>query len=695
MIRNQILKTSIMRRSLIFAVMLCGSVLCMAQPITNNTFDQKVAAAEEAEDNGNYLGAYEWYEKAYDDIRKGSRGNPRVKEFATKLAELNYVLRDYEKAEKGYKRLLKNDDENQFIDLHYDYGMALKAQGKYDLAIVEFNRIIEESSEASLKQKARFELEGINMVKELESNVETSIAPLDKEVNSASAEYSPRENSDGMLYYGSLNRKDAIEVDGKDGGYHAKIYTIGRNKDGKFDDAEELKQNINRKDFHNTHLAFSEDGRTMYFTRVQTEGTEISSSKIMVSYKKDSGWSAAQEIPTVNGDWHSKHPTVGQLYGRNVLYFVSDMDGGKGGLDIFYSNILADGAFSTPVNLGDNINTKMDDVGPYYYEGTLYFSSNGRPNIGGFDLYYSLWDGSDWSMPENMGHGYNSSYDDLYLSFATEGNRGYFVSNRPTEGKKRLRSKSCCDDIFEFNIREIVIDLLATVVNEGSEPLEGATIKLENLTDPINYPTDMKYNALGHEFQFLLDSDFKYKAYITKEGFYPDSIEFNTAGILDNYTVRKKVELRPIPVETKEDPNTTTEIVTINQPIRLNSIYYDFDDDKILLDSEKDLNLLLGLMNQYSDMVIELSSHTDSQGVGRYNEKLSQRRADSARSWLIRKGVDGDRIKPVGYGETQILNHCKNGVRCSDDEHRFNRRTEFKIIAGPKTIEITRPAEQK
>jgi len=695
MIRNQILNTAIMQRALIFIGLICSSLICVSQPITNNSFEQKVAAAQEAEDNANYLGAYEWYEQAYDEIRKGNRGNPQVKAFAKKLANLNYVLRDYEKAEKGYVRLLKNDDENEYIDLRYDYAMALKAQAKYDLAIAEFNKVIQMSTDAELKKKSKFELEGIGLVQEIEANVETSIGPLDKKVNSPSAEYSPRENSDGLLYYGSLNRKDAIEIDGGDAEYHAKIYAVGKNKDGKFDKPEELKQTVNRKDFHNTHLAFSEDGRTMYFTRVQTQGTEITSSKILVSYKKDSGWSAGAEVPSVNGDWHAKHPTVGQLYGRNVLYFVSDMDGGEGGLDIFYSNIQGDGSFSVPVNLGDKINTPMDDIGPYYYEGTLYFSSNGRPNIGGYDLYYSLWDGSEWSNPENMGHGYNSSYDDLYLSFATEGNRGYFVSNRPTESKKRLRSKSCCDDIFQFNIREIVIDLLATVVNEDSEPLEGATIKLENLTDPYSYPTDMKYNALGHEFQFLLDSDFKYKAYITKEGFYPDSIEFNTAGILDNYTVRKKINLKPIPVEVEEEPETTTEIVTINETIRLNNIYYDFDDDKILLDSEKDLNLLLGLMNQYSDMVIELSSHTDAQGVGRYNEKLSQRRADSAKNWLVEKGITEDRIKPVGYGESQILNHCKNGVRCDDDEHRFNRRTEFKIIAGPKTIEIKRPAGNK
>jgi peptidoglycan-associated lipoprotein len=679
-----------MLKSLIVVAILCSSCALIAQPITKNTFEQKVKAAQEAEEQENYLGAFEWYEKAYDDIRKGSRGNPQVKEFAIKLADLNFILRDYEKSEKGYARVLKNDDDLVYVDLLYGYGMALKAQAKYDKAINAFNNLLTYSTNEELKNKARFELDGIAIVQGLEPNIETSFKPLDKEVNSASAEYSPRENPDGMLYYGSLDRRDIIEIEEEDDDYHAKIFLAKREDSGKFSDAEPLKQNVNRKDFHNTHLAFSEDGRTMYYTRVQTVGTEITSSKLMVSYKRDSGWSASEELPTVNGDWIAKQPAVGSLFGRTVLYFVSDMDGGIGGMDIYYSNILGDGQFSAPVNLGDKINTKKDELTPFYFNGTLYFSSDGFPTIGGYDIFYSLWDGTEWSTPENMGMGYNSSYDDLYPSFVPEGNRGYIVSNRPTEKKKKLKSESCCDDIFEFSIREIVIDLLAIVTNENNEPLEGATIKLENITDPYNYPTDMKYNALGNEFQFLLDSDFSYKAVITREGYFPDSIDFNTAGILDNYTVNKTITLKPKPVEVEEPDPSETAIVEKNETFRLNNIYYDFDDDKILKDSEPDLMLLKDLMDQYPSMVIELSSHTDSQGRDSYNKELSQRRAESAKKWLVKKGINPNRIKPVGYGETQILNRCVNRVKCTDDEHRFNRRTEFKMIEGPDTITIKR-----
>jgi len=151
---------------------------------------------------------------------------------------------------------------------------------------------------------------------------------------------------------------------------------------------------------------------------------------------------------------------------------------------------------------------------------------------------------------------------------------------------------------------------------------------------------------------------------------------------VDKSTVRRSVKM------VKKPDDKTTETVTINEPIRLNNIYYDFDDDKILADAEQDLKFLVDLMKQYPDMEIELSSHTDAQGNDDYNQKLSQRRAQSAKNWMVAHGINAKRIDAVGYGESQILNDCINGVDCTDDEHRVNRRTEFKITAGPTTIEV-------
>ena len=686
-----------MQRLYITLTIVLIAALCSAQPIRTNSFKQKVEAAELAESQYNYAGALDWFEQAYDDLRdQRSRDDNSPKDkFSLKIADLSYQIRDYKKAVKTYKRILDKDDEGQYNSYILNYAKSLKASAKYDDALKEFTRFISLGADAEKIKEAEFEIEGIMLLQGLEPNLETSFTSLGKNVNSGSGEFSPRENAeDGNLYYGSFNRSDAIEVANEEDDYHAKIYVAEKDDEGKFEKADPLPETINRKGYHSANVAFSRDGKTMYFTRVQTTGTEITSSEIMVSYKKDTGWSAADPIGGgLNGDWHSKHPAIGQLYGKDVIFFSSDMDGGEGGMDIYYANIRGDGSFSSPVNLGKDINTAKEDLAPFYHDGTLYYSTDGLPSLGGFDIYYTVWDGSKWSSSENLGFGFNTSYDDLYFSMNADGKSGYVVSNRPSEGKKRLKSKTCCDDIFHFNIKEVVIDLLAIVVDGEDAPINGATVKLQNTTDPVSNPTDMKYNALGNEFAFPLDSDFEYKAVITVDGYYPDSISFNTAGILDNYTVQKKVTLRPIPVEPEFD--TVIETVTMNEAIRMSNIYYDFDDDKILPDAEKDLNELYGLMIKYPDMVIELSSHTDAQGVSKYNELLSQRRAQSATNWLLNKGISEERIKPVGYGESVILNRCTNGVRCSDDEHRQNRRTEFKIIAGPQTIEIVKEVKRQ
>ena len=312
----------------------------------------------------------------------------------------------------------------------------------------------------------------------------------------------------------------------------------------------------------------------------------------------------------------------------------------------------------------------------------MYFSSNGHPGLGGFDVYRSDWDGSNWGKVENLGAGYNSSYDDLYFKVNEEGKLGFLVSNRPDEEARSLKSKTCCDDIYQFHIREIVIDLI-TSVYEGDAPLLGAKVTIFEVDRGKTGKSSEQTNDKIHDFQFGLDQDKAYKVLVEKAGYTPAEFEFNTVGVVKNQTFRKTVKLAK-----KPDDQSGMETVTINEPIRLNNIYYDFDDDKILLDAEKDLNFLLGLMKKHPDMVIELSSHTDSRGNDAYNERLSQRRAQSAKNWLVSHGVSERRIEAVGYGENEILNHCINGIDCTEDEHRLNRRTEFKIIAGPTTIEV-------
>lgn len=658
-----------------------------AQPVTSVTYETMIEVAEESADKKDYANAIEWFEKAYKESKD--------KDLKVVIGDLYMLLRDYKKASRSYDRVLKRDKDGDYEFLRIDYARALKYKGDYMKALNEFRVFASTTDDDSLKNIALFELEGIEKMDSYAQNLEAVIEFAPGKINSGSGENSPSRYNDGALYYSSFNRRTTIVPEEEEDGYEAKIYTASRKDDGTYEKPKALNKKINREGYNNANVSFSGDGRKMYFTRAKLNVNELEESVIYISYKKDTGWGGPTELESVNGDYLAMHPIEGELFGNTVLFFVADMDGGYGGYDIYYSTINGD-SYSNPVNLGPTINTDKDEITPFYQNGTLYFSTNGRPGFGGQDVWYASWNGASFEDVTNMGYNYNSAQDDMYLRFTPDGSSGFIVSNRPHKDKAKLKgSETCCDDIYTIQLREIVIDLAMTV-SDPDGPLQEATVELIDLTIDDEDGLQSKTNVISNDFNFLLDADHKYRVVVSKEGYYPDTtVSFNTVGLLDSYTVKKNVVLQPMPVV--EDPNDgeLVEIVEANQPIRLNKIYFDLDEAEILPDAEEDLAYLKTLMDQYPTMVIELSSHTDAQGKDSYNKRLSQKRATSTKKWLVDRGVESARIKAVGYGETQITNHCVEGVRCSDTEHRVNRRSEFKIIAGPKTIEIKKQVIRK
>ena len=659
-----------LRFSYISIAVLYFNVCMIAQPVVSSSYETMLETAATCAENHDYINAIEWFEKAYKESK-----DPNLQ---VAIGDMYMLLRDYAKAEKTYDRVLKRDKRDEFFDIRLDYARAMKAQGKYKLALDEFNGFISTTESDSLRNEAKLELRGILLMEKYAENIEAAVSFAGESINSPSAESSPALYSDGTLYFSSMNAKTPTIIDGEEGEYHAKIYSAARTPQGDFSKASALDEAINRIDFYNTGVSFSEDGQKMYFTRAKYNNNGVENSQIYLSKRAGDKWGSPYPIEALNNEFRSRHPYEGELFGRKVLYYISDMPGGYGGYDIYYSTITGD-AYEKPVNLGEKINTPRNEMSPFYKDGALYFSSNGHPGMGGLDNFYTEWDGSKWSEVTNMGFNYNTSYDDSFLRFNQGGTAGYVVSNRTHKDKKKYKNTdTCCDDIYLIQIRDLVIEL-KTIVNNEKGPLEGATVELFEGSKKV--PVDSKTNFLSNDFGFLLDSDKSYKAYITREGYYTDSISFNTNGIFDDYTVSKTVTL-------KAKPEAPKRIVSRNEPILLKSIFFDLADDKIRPDAEPDLEYLKTLMDKYPDMVIELSSHTDSRGDNEYNKKLSQRRANSTKAWLVEEGVEAARIKAVGYGETKLLNKCKDKVKCSEEEHQLNRRSEFKIIAGPQTIEI-------
>ena len=666
-----------MKNILCLLALSIAAITIQAQPVDEHTFEAMIEMAENRYAAQDYYRALEWYEKAYKEQR-----HPQL---ARKIAETNFFLRDYRKAESWYKRLLRRDKENNYIADRFNYGRSLKMQGKNEQAYEEFLTVANNSSDTELIAKCKLEIDGIILADQLEENFEIVVKNAGKAVNSHYGEFSPVADPEGNLYFGSFNRKELIELDDVEGDYHAKIYIAqGRENEKGYRKPKALNTLINRDGFHTANVALTPDGQTMFITRIMTDGSQMSESMIYMAKKGNKGWGAAQALSGVNGDWIVKQPFPGELYGNPVLFFVSNMPGGMGGWDIYYSEKKSDTEYSEPVNLGEGINTAADEITPFYSDGTLYFSSEGYPSLGGLDVYKSTWNGSNWSQPENMGKGINTAQDDFYYNIDEASGNGFIVSNRLGTTTKSLKSKTCCDDIFTVEKRQLLLDLVATVFDEQGKALTGATVKLIEIVRNQEGTSESKTSQKGNTFKFALDQDKAYKAMATRPGYFPEEIEFNTVGKVADYTYNRKFNLKKKPVEPD------VEIVTINEPIRLNNIYYDFDDDKILPDAEKDLRVLYDLLKEHKDMVIELSSHTDARGNDSYNQNLSERRAISAKRWLVNKGVDPERVQAVGYGEEFILNECENGVRCTDEQHRFNRRTEFKILEGPQFIEIRR-----
>jgi peptidoglycan-associated lipoprotein len=657
----------------IAALLFLLAVSVTAQPLNESTPEANRKFAIELFETKDYYNARIKLERAYDDFK--------TNDLAWMMAMAEYKMRNYRNAERWFTRIGRRDKTGEFPEAQLWKARMMKMNGKYEEAIGEFNDIIKSDADPFIKRQAQAELSGAVLAVESPESKRLQFNNAGKELNKPGSEAAVFVAPSGEeMYYATFDMEETQEL-GED-----KEPTLSRAHKAawakeKWSPQGPLSEVINREDYHTGSISISPDGERMYFTRVLMRRDSLAESRIFLSNRQANAWSPAYEVKGVNGEWMALFPCIGELFGNEVMYFVADIPGGHGGLDIYYSRKIDDQTFADPVNLGTVINGPGDEITPFYRDGRLYFSSTTHAGFGGYDIFQSDWDGSTWSTPQNMGKGFNTSVDDYSFTVEASGHKGALLSNRP-EGKS-LDSRTCCDDIYTFTIAPIEVELITTVKEgEKNRELRGVRVQIIDMTgDKMGETKEVFTGAKGAATAIIVPEK-AYRLIATADGFFPDTLDFHTQGIKDNITLQKTLTIMPRP----RDPEY--EIYTSEEPIRLNSIYYDYDDDKILADAEPQLQLLVDLLNQYGDMVIELSSHTDARGNDDYNQRLSQRRAQSAKNWIVAKGIPEARIQAVGYGETQILNHCQNNVDCSDEDHRFNRRTEFRIISGPTTIQI-------
>ncbi len=654
-----------------------GGAAAAAQPLTKSRVVDILRVAEEELAADRPYSALEWFQNAYEETKD--------RELAYRIGMLNFELRDYAKAQSYLERAMRRNTSDEMADAYFYIGKSLKMQGLYGEAVENYKEFRRQAPKHPLVALADIEIAGAQMALTMTEPPRIKVTNAGRTVNTSNQEYSPVMAAGGELYYAGFGTSGLVAESGEDNA-DIRVFSAAQEEDGDFRKGSPLPKNVNRDGFQTVNVALDPSGERMLLVRSELDGRRQESSKIFLANKSGSGWGPATELKNVNGDYLAKNPAFGELFGKPVIYFAADMPGGQGGFDLYYASEEG-GGYARPVNLGKVINTPYDDVTPYYRDGTLYFSTEGRPTLGGFDIFRAEWSGDAWGEPVNMGKGFNSSYDDRYFQLDGTGKKGVLTSNRPPT--RSVKSKTCCDDIFVLNVEPIIIDLLALTLDGDGGLLPGVTVDLVEVTDGDSTVISRKLNPKGNRFDFTLVDDINYVLIARLPGYVPASTMFNTVGVKEPTTLSRTLVLER-EADTEETPGTETIELTLNQPIRLANIYYDYDDDKILAAAKPDLDYIEGIMADYPEMVVELGSHTDARGKDAYNLDLSQRRAQSAVDYLVTRGIDRARLQAKGYGETQILNQCANNVTCTDEEHRFNRRTEFKIVEGPTTIEVRR-----
>lgn len=375
------------------------------------------------------------------------------------------------------------------------------------------------------------------------------------------------------------------------------------------------------------------------------------------------GWNTITPFPYNNDEYSVGHPTVSK--DGSMLILVSDMPGGYGGTDLYYSVRSGVGkAWSKPVNLGSKINTEGNEMFPFLYkDGRLFFSSTGHPGFGGLDLFEVLLnDMKPLAAPRNLGAPFNSFGDDFGLIRSEDGMSGFLSSNRLGN-----------DDIYRYDHLAYTVKLSGLMVDAQSHsPIKNSKIVLSGIERADTLYTDEN----GRFFRNLeKESDFEVTG--KKAGYVGNSAFISTTGIEKDSILQVVLEL--------SKANTPQEWVikncdSLKRAFDVENIYYDLDQSDIREDAIPALKALARLMQKNPKISITTASHCDSRASVSYNKSLSLRRGEAARNYLIGQGISGDRIKVEYYGKSRLVNNCLDGIPCTEHDQQLNRRTTFDVI---------------
>ena len=584
-----------------------------------------------------------------------------------KLANSFYFNNQMEEAAKWYGELMQMDVTGIDPEYYFRYAQSLKSIENYSESD-KWMKKFAEADRSDLRGRAfTSTVDYLSMIDE--ASREFDVYNLD--INTEVSDFGTTQYKNQLIFASSRGGGKKYKWNEQP---YLDLFSADKQDDGSYGNVEKLDSDINTK-YHESTVAFTPDDKVIYFTRNNYYNKKYRKSedgtnrlKIFKATLDDDGdWENIESVH-FNGDEYSvAHPTI-NVQGTK-MYFASDMEGTLGKSDIFEVDINEDGSLGDPVNLGPSVNTEGHETFPFVNsDGDLFISSNGFNGLGGLDVFvirdFENKRAANQPMGlENIGRPINSPMDDFgyYENLGTK--EGFFTSNR--DGGKGD------DDIYSFTVPECAQTVEGTVKDkETMELLSGAIVTLldaeGNPIDQQTVGTDgmFKFEGLACETEFLVRGQ--------KDTYASDEKRFTTP------KKKQKLEIELLLEKDEKEIGEGTDLAeTLNIPI----IYFDFDKSNIRPDAEVELQKVIAVLKKYPSMTIDVRSHTDSRATSAYNDALSNRRNKSTIKYIVDVGgIAADRLTGKGYGESQLVNNCSDGVKCSEEEHQLNRRSEFIIV---------------
>ncbi|MFH7001821.1 OmpA family protein [Flavobacterium bizetiae] len=607
-----------------------------------------------------------YYIEAAKSYELSIKNGDLSKEMLQRVGDAHYFNTQMTSASKWYGKLLADYPNEVPAEYYFRYAQSLQGIQNYDLA-KKWMKSFSEKQKTTDSRAQNFSLKTVTL--EDIKKIKPQFVLENLEINSAYSDFGP------MFYKGDLVYSTTVDSS------YLKTAKYGWNDQpylnlqlGKISPSQTnvtFKERFGKEittQFHEACVAFSPDEKTIYFTRnnyngkLKRDSKGINNLKIYSAKAIENGngtvrWENVKELPFNSDNYSVGQPSVSK--DGKKLYFVSDMPGTIGATDIFVVDILGEDQYSNPKNLGEKINTSGREMFPFISDKALYFSSDGFLGLGGLDVFESRLNDGVFDSPNNLGAPLNSNRDDFGYIVNEETNKGFVCSNRKT-GKGD-------DDIYSFErsctqaIEGYVFDAIS------NNKIPGAIVTLKNSE---NQKVDETVSKIDGKFEFSenINCNTPYTIEAAKDNFTASTKAIVT---LENSGITQvPIGLDPSLIERKDSL----------LKIKIGIIFFDLDKSNVRYDAAIELNKVVLLMSQYPSVVIKIESHTDSRANDQYNLELSDRRAKATRDYIISQGIAPERIESaIGYGETQLINNCSNGVPCTEAQHQMNRRSEFII----------------